>query len=71
MAFFILKELLPSLEGTEGYDENMNYIGWSSDILNDEVFKYENISDAEIKLQELFIDERYQGRKLKIKEYTE
>ena len=71
MAFVILKELLPSLEGTEGYDESMNYIGWCSCIENDERFSYNSYDEANNKLNLLANDERYFGRKLKIREIIE
>lgn len=66
MSYVILKQLLPSLEGTEGYDEDMNYIRKCTCIDNDELYIYETLSETENKRTELLSDERYSGRKLKI-----
>lgn len=66
MSYVILKQLLPSLEGTEEYNEEMNYIRKCTCIDNDELYIYETLSEAENKRTELLSDERYVGRKLKI-----
>jgi len=71
MRYIILKELLPSLKGTPDYDESMNFITKCICIENDELHVYDTIEEAEIKIQELLNDSRYEGRELKIKETTE
>jgi hypothetical protein len=68
MRYVILKQLLPSLEGTEGYDESMNFIIKCICIEDDEVFLFNTIEDAQEKILQLENDKRYLGRKLKIKE---
>ena len=68
MSYLILKELLPSMVGTEGYDENMNFIEKCMCIDNDELFIFDTIEEAESKKSVLINDERYVGRTLKIKE---
>ena len=68
MKYVILKELLPSLVGTEGYDEEMNFIEKCTCIDNDEIFIFETLEEAETKKIELANDIRYVGRTLKIKE---
>ena len=68
MKYVILKELLPSLVGTEGYDEEMNFIEKCTCIDNDEIFIFDTIEEAETKIIDLANDERYIGRTLKIKE---
>ena len=68
MRYVILKELLPSLKGTPGYDESMNFIQKCSCIENDELFVYDTLEEAENKKLELLNDVRYFGRELKIKE---
>ena len=71
MRYVILKELLPSLKGTPGYDESMNFIQKCSCIENDELFVYDTLEEAENKKLELLNDVRYLGRELKIRETTE
>jgi hypothetical protein len=71
MRYIILKELLPSLKNEPDYDENMNFITKCLCIENDELYVYDTLEDAEIKKQELLLDDRYNGRELKIKETTE
>jgi len=71
MRYIILKELLPSLKNELDYDENMNFITKCLCIENDELYVYDTLEDAEIKKQELLLDDRYNGRELKIKETTE
>ena len=68
MGFIILKELLPSLEGTPEYNENFAYIHRCSCIDNDETFLYDTLSEAENKKDELLNDVRYEGRRLIIKQ---
>jgi len=68
MSYIILKELLPSMVGTEGYNEEMNFIEKCSCIDNDELFIFETLEEAETKKIELANDIRYVGRTLKIKE---
>jgi hypothetical protein len=68
MSYIILKELLPSLFGTEGYDEEMNFIEKCTCIDNDELFIFDTLEEAEAKKIELANDIRYVGRTLKIKE---
>jgi hypothetical protein len=71
MRSIILKELLPSLKGTQNYDESMNYITKCICIENDELYVYDTLEEAESKRQELLNDSRFEGRELKIKETTE
>ena len=71
MRYIILKELLPSLKNEPDYNENMNFITKCLCIENDELYVYDTLEDAEIKKQELLLDDRYNGRELKIKETTE
>jgi hypothetical protein len=71
MRYIILKELLPSLKNESDYDENMNFITKCLCIENDELYVYDTYEEAEIKRQELLLDNRYIGRILKIKETTE
>jgi hypothetical protein len=66
MSYVILKQLLPSLEGTQDYNEDMNYITKCVCIDNDELFIFNTLVEAENKKTELLNDERYNGRKLKI-----
>ena len=68
MKYIILKELLPSLLGTEGYIEEMNFIEKCSCIDDDEIFIFDTLEEAEIKKLDLANDKRYVGRTLKIKE---
>jgi hypothetical protein len=68
MGFIILKELLPSLEGTAEYNEELAYIHKSSLINNDETFLYDTLVEAENKRDELLSDVRYEGRRLIIKQ---
>ena len=68
MRYIILKELLPSLKNEPDYDENMNFITKCLCIENDELYVYDTLEEAEIKKQELLLDDRYNGRELKIKE---
>ena len=68
MGFIILKEFLPSLEGTPEYNENFAYIHRCSCIDNDETFLYDTLSEAENKKDELLNDVRYEGRRLIIKQ---
>jgi hypothetical protein len=68
MSYIILKELLPSMVGTEGYNEEMNFIEKCSCIDNDELFIFITLEEAEAKKIELANDIRYVGRTLKIKE---
>jgi hypothetical protein len=68
MGFIILKELLPSLEGTAEYNEELAYIHKSSLIDNDETFLYDTLVEAENKRDELLSDVRYEGRRLIIKQ---
>jgi hypothetical protein len=71
MRYIILKELLPSLKNEPDYNENMNFITKCLCIENDELYVYDTLEEAEIKKQELSLDDRYNGRELKIKETTE
>lgn len=68
MKYIILKELLPSMVGTEGYVEEMNFIEKCTCIDNDELFIFNTLEEAELKKIELANDQRYVGRTLKIKE---
>lgn len=68
MGYIILKELLPSLEGTTEYNEELAYVHKSSLIDNDETFLYDTLIDAETKRDELLSDIRYEGRRLIIKQ---
>lgn len=68
MGFIILKELLPSLEGTSEYNEDFAYIHKSSLIDGDETFLYDTLIEAETKRDELLSDIRYEERRLIIKQ---
>lgn len=68
MKYIILKELLPSLEGTPEYNEDFAYIHKSSCIAGDETFLYDTLIEAENKRDELLTDGRYEGRRLIIKQ---
>lgn len=68
MGFIILKELLPSLEGTPEYNEDFAYVHKSPLIDNDETFLYNTLIEAETKRDELLNDVRYEGRRLIIKQ---
>ena len=49
----------------------MNFITKCICIVNDELYVYDTLGEAELKKQELLNDSRYEGRELKIKETTE
>jgi hypothetical protein len=66
MEYVILKELLPSMEGSENYNDEFHYIDKCSCIDNDEIFSYSTQQEAEDKIEELKTDSRYTGRKFKI-----
>lgn len=48
------------------YDESMNFIRVCSDIPNDKLHSFDNITDAQECKKILESDERYAGRRLKI-----
>ena len=68
MKYIILKELLPSLEGTSEYNEDFAYVHRCSCIDNDETFIYDTLIEAENKRNELLVDGRYEGRRIIIKQ---
>lgn len=68
MGFIILKELLPSLEGTPEYNADFAYVHRCSCIEDDETFLYDTLIQAENKRNELLTDVRYGGRRLIIKQ---
>ena len=55
MKYVILKELLPSLVGTEGYNEELNFIEKCTCIDNDESFIFNTLIEAEAKKSNLAI----------------
>ena len=63
--YVILKQLLPVLESTP---EDMQYIDWCTCIDGDEKFEFETLEETQNKIIELELDNRYIGRKLKIKQ---
>ena len=65
MKYLILKQLLPELTDIP---EDLQYIEWCTCIEGDEKFEFNTLEEAEVKMEEIKIDNRYVGRKLKIKE---
>jgi hypothetical protein len=71
MRYIILKEVIPSMKNTLDYNEDMCFIGLNYSIEGDELYVYNTLEEAQLKLNELQTDVRYEGRELKIKETTE
>ncbi len=65
MKYVILKQLLPEMTDIP---EELQYIEWCTCIEGDEKFEFDTLSEAEVKIEEIKNDNRYIGRKLKIKE---
>lgn len=65
MSYVILKQLTPALADIP---EELQYIDWCTCIPGDEKYQFDALQEAEAKVAELSIDERYTGRNLKIKE---
>lgn len=64
MKYVILKQLLPEMTDIP---EELQYIEWCTCIEGDEKFEFDTLSEAEVKIEEIKNDNRYIGRKLKIK----
>lgn len=64
MKYVILKQLLPEMTDIP---EELQYIEWCTCIEGDEKFEFNTSSEAEVKMEEIKNDNRYIGRKLKIK----
>lgn len=71
MRYIILKEVIPSMKNTPDYNEEMCFITLNYSIEGDELYVYDTLEEAQLKLNELQTDVRYEGRELKIKETTE
>ena len=64
MKYVILKQLLPEMTDIP---EELQYIEWCTCIEGDVKFEFDTLSEAEVKIEEIKNDNRYIGRKLKIK----
>jgi hypothetical protein len=59
------------MKNTPDYNEDMCFITKNYSIEGDELYVYDTLEEAQLKLIELQTDVRYEGRELKIKETTE